>query len=56
MTIKGLKIASKLIGPVIFISYFKANFATYKNDQRPRINLNLQVCYIVTKVYEKALQ
>ena len=39
MTIKGLKITSKVLGPLIFISYFKANFSTYKNDRRLKINL-----------------
>ena len=29
---------SKLIGPLSFISYFKANFSTYRNDQRPKFN------------------
>ena len=31
---KGLKIASKLIGPLNFISYFKANFWTYKKQTK----------------------
>ena len=36
---------SKLIGPLNFVSEFKANVLTQKNDQRLKINLNLQVCY-----------
>ena len=27
------------MGPLNFISYFKANFSTYKNDRRLKINL-----------------
>ena len=50
--ITRLKIASKLVGPLNFISYFNANFSI--KDQK--INPNLYVSFIIRKAHEKALE